>query len=186
MLRARTKERAAYTLMELMIVIALILAITAISMPVIGTMLDDARLEGATDMVRAKTAEARAYAMEEGKPWRVAYIPGTGVIQVAPEDSADWEQMEQSIIAKPGLFRDQLPKNVYLGTSAGDITSASETPTPGGAWQTIAVYSYDGSAREDSITYFGKYGTPPTAMELRALTGSVTILSANEVMTKQP
>jgi hypothetical protein len=94
--------------------------------------------------------------------------------------------MEQTIIARPGLFRDQLPKYVYLGPSAGDITSASESGSPGAAWQTIAVYNYDGTAREDSITYFGKYGTPPTAMELRALTGSVTILSANEVMTKQP
>jgi len=91
---ARNQHRTAYTLLELMIVMALIVVVTSISVPVVRTMLDDARLEGATDMVRAKTAEARAYAMDTGKPWRLAYIPGTGVIQVAPEDSTDWEQME--------------------------------------------------------------------------------------------
>jgi len=186
MIRARNTDRVGYTLLELMVVMALIVVITSISVPVISTMLDDARLEGATDMVRAKTAEARAYAMDTGKPWRVAYIPGTGVIQVAPEDSTDWEQMDQTVIAKPGLFRDELPKNVYLGPNAGDITSASSSPSPGAAWQTIAVYSYDGSAREDSITYFGKYGTPPMAMELRSLTGSVTIKNALEVTAMHP
>lgn len=185
MRRERT-NRAGFTLFELLVVLALIVVIASISVPVISTMLDEARLEGAADMIRAKTAEARAYAMDQGKPWRVAYIPGTGVIQVAPEESTDWEQMEQTVIAKPGLFRDQLPKHVFMGTSPGDITSASESGTPGAAWQTIAVYGYDGSAREDSITYFGKYGTPPMAMEMRALTGSVAIKNAREVMAMQP
>jgi hypothetical protein len=137
-------------------------------------------------MVRAKAAEARAYALETGKPWRVACIPGTGFIQVAPEDSTSWEQVEQSVVLKPDQIRDQLPKDVYFGATPGEVQNASETPSPGSAWQTIAVYGYDGTAREDSIIYFGKYGTPPMAMELRALTGSVTMRSFREVMAMQP
>ena len=107
---------------------------------------------------------------------------GFGHHAVAPEDSPDWEQASQTLIAKPDLYREQLPLHVYLGANPGDIQGAGPTPAGGGSWHTIAVYTYDGSGREDSITYFGKYGTPPMAMELRALTGSVNIMTFTEVM----
>jgi hypothetical protein len=105
---------------------------------------------------------------------------------LAPEDSVEWEQTDQSIIAKPELFRAQLPKDIYLGAESGAVQGAGPTPTGGGSWQTIAVYNYTGAARDDSITYFGKYGTPPMAMQLRALTGSVTIKTSAEVMAMSP
>jgi len=178
--------RSAFTLLELLIVLAIILIAASISVPVIQVMLDDARLQGATDMVRAKAAEARAYAMDTGKPWRVAYIPGTGVIQVAPDDSTEWAQTDTTVMMKPELFREQLPQGIYLGTSPSDVIGASATSSPGGSWQTIAIYSYDGSARDDSMTYYGKYGTSPMAMELRALTGSVAMRTTAEVMAMKP
>jgi type II secretory pathway pseudopilin PulG len=172
--------------MELLVVIFILIITSAIAVPVIQAMLDDGRLQGATDMIRAKVAEARANAMETGNPWRVAFIPGTGVIQVAPDDATEWEQADTNLMQRPGLIRQELPQFVYIGAGPGDIQGAGATPSPGANWHTIAVYTYDGSAREDSITYFGKYGTPPMAMELRALTGSVTMKTSTEVTAMHP
>jgi len=183
---AHYDRRAGYTLMEVLVVLAIIIIVGTISVPVIQTMMDDARITSSADQVRANLAETRARAMDSGKPWRLACIPNTGVFQLAPDDSADWENMEQYAIEKADLIRDSLAKDIVFGASAGDVRGSSTGGTPGSAWQTIAVYQYDGSAREDSTVYFGKAGTPPMAAELRGLTGSVTMRSATEVMAMQP
>ena len=183
---AHAHFRRAYTLMEVILVMALVLVVAGISVPVIQTMMDDARQTAAIDMVRAKTAETRARAMESGVPWRLAYIPNTGVFQLAPDDSTDWESMEQPFMEKEGLYRDTLPKGIVFGVNAGDIIGASEAGAAGSEWHTIGVYNYEGSAREDSITYFGKAGIPPMAIELRGLTGTPTMRTPSEVMAMQP
>ena len=100
--------------MELVVVIVIILIIASLAVPVIQNMLDDGRLQGAEDMVRAKTAEARAYAMEQGKPWRVACIPGSGTIMVAPDEhsvslldfeaAAPAEENGRQVVAHPGFL----------------------------------------------------------------------------------
>jgi len=179
------KNRPGYTLMEMVCVIALIVIIMAIATPVVQSMLDDANLMAATDMVRAKAAETRAQAMESGKPWRLAFIPNTGWFQLAPDDSSDWDSMDQNSAEKEGLFRDQLPRDIHFGVTPSDIQGGSGG-SPGTAWQTVVVYTYDGSAREDSMIYYGKVSTPPMGMEVRALTGSVTMKTYTEVMAMQP
>ena len=75
---------------------------------------------------------------------------------------------------------------MYFGVNAGDIRGSQQPGSPGSTWQTIAVYNYEGHAREDTITYFGRMGTPPMAIEVRGLTGSVTARSAYEVSQMQP
>lgn len=181
MLSKNHNNRLGYTLMELCVVIAIIIIVGGISVPVIQFMLEDARSTAANDMIRGMAAETRAKAMESGKPWRLAFLSGTGFFQMAPDDSTDWESTDQSVVGTQTLIRDQLPKDIIFSDSAGGSAESS-----GGAWQTIVVYTYDGSAREDTITYFGKSGTPFMAMEVRALTGSVTMRTPAEVKAMQP
>src|ERR1700736_10447 len=88
--------RSAYTLMEIILVLAIIVIVSAIGIPVIQTMLDDARATAAGDMIRGKAAETRARAMETGKAWRLAYLPNTGVFQMAPEGVPEWDNMEHT------------------------------------------------------------------------------------------
>jgi prepilin-type N-terminal cleavage/methylation domain-containing protein len=180
-------QRYAYTLLEMMLVLAIIVIAAALSIPVMQTMLDDARQSAAGDMIRGKAAETRARAMESGRAWRLAYLPNTGVFQLAPDDAADWDNTgDQTPTEQDELIRDEMPKDIVLAMNAGDIQAAQSAGAPGSGWQTIAVYLYDGSARDsDSITYFGKMGMPPLGVQIRALTGSATVLSAKEVMDVQ-
>lgn len=180
------RHRHGYTLIEVILVVVILVLVAALSVPVIQTMLEDGRMTGAGDMVRAKMAEARASAMQSGRPWRLAYIPNTGVFQLAPDDSSDWDNMEQTPIEQAELIRDELPKDVVFAINSSDIVGSQERLTPGTAWQTIAVYKFDGSANDDSTTYFGKMGMMPMAAELRGLTGSVTMRSPVEVKASLP
>ncbi len=45
----------------------------------------------------------------------------------------------------------------------------------GAKWETIAVYKWDGSAIDDSTIYFGKHGVIPMRVNVRGLTGAVSI-----------
>jgi type II secretory pathway pseudopilin PulG len=183
MITANRARRRGYTLMEICVVLAIIIIVAGISVPVVQFMLEDARSSAATDMIRGKAAETRANAMDSGRPWRFAYLPGTGVFQLAPDDSTDWEGSDAGLVATLTLIRDELPIDIIFGGSPSDIQSGGAS---GDGWQTIAVYTYDGSAREDTITYYGKTGTPAMAMEVRALTGSVTMRNVAEVRAMQP
>jgi Tfp pilus assembly protein FimT len=161
--------------MELIVVLALIVIIAAISVPVMQTMLTDASVTAAGDKVQELMAEARAHAMDDGRPWRVAYLPGTRVIQIAPDDSTEWGNTGQDEIAKSDLIRALLPDKTYFGTSREDIQNGVDPPTSGRDWQVAAVFMPDGSALDDSFTYFGKIGTAPLRVRLRALTGAVSV-----------
>lgn len=182
----RSNQRAGLTLMELLMVMALIVIVAAVAVPVWQTMLADARETAAADMVRARMAETRARAMETGRPWRLACIPNTDAFQMAPDDSTAWEQVEQSSKHEAELKRDKLPEGIVFAVNPGDISGSSQPGTPGTEWRTLAVYQFDGSARDDSITYFGKMGLMPMGVELRGLTGSVTLKSATEVKASLP
>jgi type II secretory pathway pseudopilin PulG len=191
MIAMRRHPRPAFTLLEMILVVAIIMIAAALSLPVAQALLDDARETAAADMIRGKTAEARARAMETGKAWRLAFLPGTGVIQIAPDDSDEWGSSDHSTVDKDDLSRDEMPKNVVIGSSVGDIQGATSAGSGGAGWQTIAVYLYDGSVRADSdqqvlTTYFGKAGTAPMAVQIRVFTGSSAVLSAKETMESQP
>jgi Tfp pilus assembly protein FimT len=175
MRRVKGTKRRAYTLIEIILVVVIILITTSLSVPVIRSMLVDARSTAAGDMVRGRLAEARSHAMEEGRPWKMAYIPGTGVIQVAPEDSQQWDQMAQDVIELVDLIRDQLPPEIVLALNMNDIAGNSGDPTPGNSWETIAVYLPSGEARDDRTAYFGKTGFFPRRVVVRGLTGAVTL-----------
>jgi len=89
--RTSASARRGLTLLELMVVMVMMLVIAAITIPFAQTMLADSRVTAAGDQVRARIAETRALAMEEGKPFRFAYQSHSGVFQIAPEGDAAWE-----------------------------------------------------------------------------------------------
>lgn len=172
---AVSRQRHAFTLVEILLVVVIILIVTSISVPVIRSMLVDSRSTAAGDMVRGRLAEARSRAMEDGRPWRVAMLSGTGVIQLAPEESADWEQVAQDSIEKIDLIRDQLPPDIVFALTSEGIASSSGAPSAGSSWETIAVYLPAGDAREDRTVYFGNAGFLPRRAIVRGLTGAVAI-----------
>jgi prepilin-type N-terminal cleavage/methylation domain-containing protein len=183
---SRPHHRPGFTLMELILVLAIIIIVGAIAVPVMQTMLDDARVSAAGDTVRGKLAETRSKAMEECRPWKLGFIANTGVYQYAPEDSAEWDSQNQDVIETDSLVRDELPKGTIFALTHEDIFTKDEPSQPGLGWETIAVFLPDGSARDDTTTYFGKLRMGPMRARLRGLTGTVAIENYKTILADQP
>ena len=172
---SRSYPRPAFTLMEIILVMVIFIIVASLSIPLIQTMLTDSRISASGDVVRGKMAEARARAMEEGRPWKFAFIANTGVYQLAPEDSKEWDSPSQEPDEQIDLIRDSLPKEIVFALSREEILNADQGGSPGSGWATAAIFVADGSAMEDTVIYFGKPGMVPMRAKLRALTGTATI-----------
>lgn len=177
--------RSGITLFEMICVLAILIIVAAVGIPMVQAMLDDAHVTAAGDMIRARLADARSKAMDQGRSWRLSFQPGSGVFQLAPDDSSDWGDTSASNPnATPTsptgpddmAIKDELPKGIVFGLNQGDVQGGGGGAAGGnGGWQTIVVYQWDGSALDDSTIYFGKHGTVPMRINVRGLTGAVSI-----------
>src|SRR5262245_43682984 len=84
------QRRRAYTLVEVTLVLALMVILAAIGYPSIDAMYTGGKVEGASDSVRAAWSEAQAHAVNEGRPYRFAMIPGKGNYRLAPHSDDYW------------------------------------------------------------------------------------------------
>jgi type II secretory pathway pseudopilin PulG len=168
-------NRPAYTLIEIMCVLAIVVAATAVGVPICESMLVDARTAAAGDMVRGRLADTRAKALDEGRSWRLGFLANSGIFQLAPDDSPEWDSATTDLTRTPDVIRDELPKDIIFGLNQGDVISAAHSGAPGSKWETIAVYKWDGSASDDTTVYFGKGGLLPMRVNVRSLTGAVSI-----------
>jgi prepilin-type N-terminal cleavage/methylation domain-containing protein len=167
--------RHGFTLFELVIVLAILVIVAAISVPVLRTMLDDAHMTAGGDMLRARLADTRAKAFDTGKPWKLAYLPNTGIFQFAAEDADEWNDTDQTPREMPDYVRGELPKDIIMAVNRDDIAGAQGAPQAAGGWQTLAVFTGEGSATEDGVVYIGKAGFMPLRLRVRGLTGAVTL-----------
>lgn len=177
-------SRRAFTLIEMVVVVAIILVVTSLAVPFSRTMMSDTRQTAAGDMVRGRLADARAMAMEEGRAYKVGVQTGSGKVLIAPEDANCWdsvdggvaEQQQQQVQPGAGgvMLLDQLPEEIVFGTSIDDFLGRTSPVDMQGAWRDAGVFLPDGSARADVDIYFGKVGVLPTRFRLRGLTGVVT------------
>jgi prepilin-type N-terminal cleavage/methylation domain-containing protein len=171
------KLRPGYTLMEMLLVVALIVIAAAVSIPLMQTMLTDARITAAADSVRGQLAEAQARAMDEGRPWKFGVTANGSYYQLAPEDSSEWGNVTQEEVLKSDVIRGQLPREMVFALKTEDLFP-KETSDPGptdGQWTIVAVYLPTGGTRDDGKIFFGKPGIVPMCLQVRSLTGAVTV-----------
>lgn len=146
--------RQAFTLMEMVLVLALIVVLAGISYPAIDGMLADQRLTAAEDMIRGQCARARSRAINEGVPYRFAYVQGTGHWRIAP-DSDDYWNGDGSTSASadpeappPLIIAGSLPRGIRFtnGGESGAATAESEEEVPVTEYQRLIVFLPVGSA----------------------------------------
>jgi len=180
------QHRRATTLFELILVLAILLVVAALAVPSLGAMYGSYKLNASVDSVRSAWATARAHAIEENRPYRFSVQPDGRAFRVAPDEDDYWSgQGPANDPNGEGIVLEQsLPAGVRFavnGESNGpvsnepDDTSIEEKPVHGGNWSTTIVFNPDDTAHEDVRIVFSVRGSKPTALQLRGLTGDISV-----------
>jgi hypothetical protein len=169
--------------------------------PSIEGMYSGYRVGASADQVRAAWAQARMHAMDESRPYRFSVKPGTSEFRIAPDASPYWmgsdePQPDDDRVNPPLIKTDEItkpivfdildsPQSTPLDAISQQAPTSSVVGQVDGAWTTIAVFLPDGSARDDVKISLQSGGSKPTTLQLRALTGIVTIRTpVDEAKTK--
>ncbi|HEX4590187.1 MAG TPA: GspH/FimT family protein, partial [Gemmataceae bacterium] len=158
------------------IVAAVIVLLAAMAYPSIEAMYGDLRLTAAADQVRGRWAEARAKAIEEGRPYRFATQPD-GQYKIAPDTSDNWSGSSDATASEsndadtpPLVIEESLPQGLKFADE-----STSNDNTDSGPWQTAIKFLPDGTASADKTIMIQADGYRPVQLRIRALTGAVTV-----------
>jgi prepilin-type N-terminal cleavage/methylation domain-containing protein len=192
-----SKSRRAYTLFELIVVMALMVIIAALAMPMaLQNRHEDVKVTSACDVVRARWADCRARAQEESRPYKFSVIPNSGKFKIEPAQGNSLlgpGMVSGSIVAQVegggsssnsssadsgGGFsiEDALPKGVRFGTKEQPASSGG-SEAEGGEYVLVAVFMPDGTALEDVEVHFGAKGSPGITLQLEASTGASSIVN---------
>jgi prepilin-type N-terminal cleavage/methylation domain-containing protein len=180
------RRRPGYTLLEVMLVLAIIVILAAVAYPSVEGMYSGVRLRAAVDGLRGALMRARAHAMDETQPYRFAVAPGQGNYRVAPENAGYWGGGASPPPADPNnpplVLEESLPKGIRFtlnGMGGGD-SSAPPGGSDAGGWAQVVTFLPDGSATEDMQIAVQAPGTRPLVLRLRAMTGVVTVQQQGE------
>ena len=81
----RPLPRKGYTLLELVIVIAVLIVLGAVIVPTLNSFYSNTRQKAAADLIRSRVVEARAKAIEKGVWYRLAINEDKTRIRLAPD-----------------------------------------------------------------------------------------------------
>jgi Tfp pilus assembly protein FimT len=196
----RPLPRKGYTLLELVIVIAVLIVLGAVIVPTLTSSYSNTRQKSAADLIRARVVEARAKAMERGVWYRLAINEDKTRIRLAP-DGPDFSTLTPD---NPPGFNSQVvedkldkvtaeviadPNNPQQssGNSSGGGGSAQQT-TDGnvlsngavakdGEWVTVMTVGPEGICKEFFTTVSVKESKfEPIYIQDRGLAGSAAIV----------
>jgi type II secretory pathway pseudopilin PulG len=166
------KQRSAHTLLEVILVLALLVIIAGITFPTVMSAYGSQRIRAGSDTIRAGFVEARTHAVSESRRYRFSVMEGKGNFRVAPDDPAFWSGSPPQDDQSPAfVYEDELPPGIHFTFPNGGGS--------GGQWKTVAVFDSDGSADNAEEITLELRGTRPLVITLRALTGSSTVTYGN-------
>ncbi|WP_020475515.1 pilus assembly FimT family protein [Zavarzinella formosa] len=177
----RPAVRSGYTLIEVLLVMAILVSFAAIAMPSISAMYGDIRVKAAADQVRGSWTECRAYSIDEGRPYRFAVQPNTGKFRIAPDSPESWggssgdssASVSEDTALPSHTSEGELPKSIVFTVPDG----LGETSADG--WTTVVTFLPDGSCASDrEITLSADDDTSPIVIRVRAMTGAVSVRNA--------
>jgi prepilin-type N-terminal cleavage/methylation domain-containing protein len=191
---APNQSRDGYTLLEILLVMAIIIMIGAVAYPSIDSWYGSFKVQGGADAVRGAWAEARERAIQDGIAYRFAVVPGSTHFRVAPDRADYWTGAtpEPDDPTNPPLILERsLPKNVVFNVNGGDnsaptaptnekSSSAEDDPVDTSQYVTLTVFLPNGTAQNDVSIRLDAKGASPLTLQLRSLTGTFKTLTAKE------
>ena len=180
------RRRTALTLFEVLLVLALLVVIAAVSIPLVGNSLARARLDNSGELVRSAWGKARLAAMQAGEPYVFRYEPKGSRYQIAclsaitAEDADDLntlpaESEEDAEYAEADMLRlekSRLPTEIVF--SAGEVAAlpqlAAAAAAADGGWSPPILFYPDGTTSDASVLVANSSGET-IRVTLRGLTG---------------
>lgn len=188
------RKRRGFTLLELMLVLAVLVVIAAMTMPALGRVVETQRLKQGADQVRAAWMRTHLTAMRTGKLQMFCFENGAGRYRIetwyaaeeeveaadATEDTGRRATPAKAPTADAEKGEQMLPDDVVF--SAGDAESDNRgskieddvSMTSGGAWSRPILFYPDGSTSNAHLVVSNKRGRA-IRVDLRGLTGGVTV-----------
>jgi len=206
--RWRTRPRAAMTLLELMLVLALLVVFGTMSMPAFRMALDNHRLRQGAELVRIEWNKARLKAMRTGQIQMFRYAVQSSSCQVMPYYSQqDWLEADAAHATGGGVAGANLPPP--MATAGADQAMQGERALPegvvfvqgeveanqrsydiqqqlqGGQPSGVPVLFYpDGTTYDARVVLTNQYERLFVVVSLRSLTGMTRVsnlLSSDEL-----
>lgn len=206
----RRAARRAMSLVELLLVLALLVIVGAMTLPALEGPMANQRLRKSADLIRAAWNKARVKAMRTGRMQMFRFQPGTGTYQVQPWfSSEDAIESNDSAVRRAGQTpdmqgqaaqgRDKLSEGVtfHALTTDQDVRDVvaqqamqsnvgQVSEDLGETWSQPMLFYPDGTSSEAQIVLANKRGSYVT-IRLRGLTGVALVSdlqSAQEVQTQ--
>jgi len=155
------KQRQGYTLFEILVVVAVIALTGAIAIPTLNSMMGDNPVKAAADQVKSRWAEARAKAMEQGKPYRFS-VTGDNTFRTAPDDDFDG----------PGGLNDTLPRDVSFASGGNAANNQNNGMAEG---TNSVVFQPNGTATSDLELGLNGKGCVPVTLKMNKTTCSANV-----------
>jgi type II secretion system protein H len=172
----RPARRDAFTLMELLLVLAIVAMLLAVAYPSMMSLYDDFKLKAAADHLAARFAETRSLAIEQGQAYRVAVKPGDTGYKIAPDTSTYWSDSTQADDQSGTaiVIEDNMPGQITFGLDQGGASGTADSS----GYVPIVTFLPDGSCDDDKFIRLQFQTARPLDIKLRSLTGSVTVRPA--------
>lgn len=174
--------RRGYTLLELALVMALLVLLAGLAYPSLKSWYPYFKMNAAVDAVQTAWVQARTRAIDDGRPYRVAIVPGAGHFRIAPDAPEFWSGEGPGSDRDAFVLADSLPEDVRFvlgpddgGAPAGGLGQGVAQEVSPDAWQRVVDFLPDGTASEDVEVVLRLEGTRAMKLRLRALTGSITV-----------
>ncbi len=172
--RRRPPARAGFTLVEVLLVMAILVAVGAILAPSFTTFSGDTKVKAAGDAIRARATEARGAAIGENRAYKLAVSTDGRRVRVAPDDMAFGSQAQTDEDGDgPLVAEDDLPTGV---TATPLFDAGQQAAADDGGWVRVATFNPDGTCRDDqAVIEVREQGVAAVWVRIRGLTGGATV-----------
>ena len=188
-LNVRPRRFRAFTLFELIIVLAIIVAVTAIAAPSMMDRVRSGRVQEAAEDVREVLAACRTYAIETGVDYHFRYELGGHFCVAIPAEqnvsvgnSTDTNDDTADFTYRSG----ELPESIFLRSSQddtsggetlkaqvfGDLENTSELASK--TWSMPILFRFDGSSEDKTFRVMDEQQRS-CDVTVRGLTGSISL-----------
>lgn len=173
--------RSAFTLIEMLLVLAVVIVVTSLATTSINRMFQRSALDRGADEVRAAMGKARVKAIKEGDVYAVFIAQGSNWFDIGPfansKNQIARANRDQNILnaqGNSGFNENILPGGVtFVATEVLSDARAAEvlsgTDSAGGGLQQVLFYP-DGTSQNASVVLQNELGAF-VEIQLRGLTG---------------